>query len=59
MTQILPSTETVEPNYQDIAKEMKARGVINIEDGWTNTLMDILEEKYEIETKVKKEFDLL
>jgi len=37
-------------DVEDIAKEMKNRGVTSIEDGWTNTLMDILEELYQVET---------
>lgn len=37
-------------NIETIAKEMKARGITSTEDNWTNTLMDILEELYNIET---------
>ena len=39
-------------NIEEVAKEMKKRGIKKVEDGWTNTLMDILEENYGIETQV-------
>jgi len=51
----LPKLSKDEPlditiNLDTVAEEMKNRGVTSIEDGWTNTLMDILEEFYNIET---------
>ena len=33
-----------------IAKEMKEQGITSTEEGWTDTLMDILEDQYGIET---------
>lgn len=36
-----------------IASKMKEANVTSTEDNWTNTLMDILEEEYNIETQVR------
>jgi hypothetical protein len=52
----MPNELPVDVN--DVAKEMIARGIVD-EVGWTNTLMDILEEKYSLESKVKKAMDNL
>jgi len=50
----MPKSKTITIDIDAIAKEMKNRGITSVESGWTNTLMDILEEQYSIETAVRK-----
>ena len=55
--------EKITIDTEDIAREIEKRGItresLKNEDytGWTDTLMDVLEEKYDVETHVRKDIE--
>jgi hypothetical protein len=49
-----PFGHTITLDLDFIAKMMKEKGVKSTEDNWTNTLMDILEDQYGIETVIRQ-----
>lgn len=44
--------ETIQISITTIAAEMKKRGFTEVKEGWSDSLLDILEETYSIETNV-------